>query len=171
MNRDESSHRRDAALWRRARGPWAEAEGVAEAPDTVTLAGYLDGTLEAPARARVETWMAASADGLDLIVSARRAEGETVAVPARIVRRAQDLVRGRRLAAADGRGWSGVRLIAAARGVLRPVAWGGVVAAVLLASVSGFELGRSGAAHLAALDATLAQDVRLVMGRTPLELL
>jgi hypothetical protein len=79
-------------------------------------------------------------------------------------------MRGRPKAGSGWAGW-GAGLAGAWAGVVRPAAWAGVAAALLLASVSGFELGRTGVEHLAALDQAVSQDVRLIMGRTDNELL
>lgn len=160
-----------ATLWYRARPSWRRAVSVPEAPDALTLAAYLDGALDEAAAEAVETWMALAPEGLDDI----RAIRTIIAAPPRhapgsAVARAQAIVRARpRPEAAQG-GWLR-RIFAGPSGLLGPTVWAGAAAAVLLASVSGFELGRVGIQHLASLDATVAEDVRLVMGRTGQDLL
>ncbi len=172
------SARDGAALWARARAPWRES--VAKSgdspgephpePDALTLAAYLDGTLDEAGAAAIETWMAASPEGLDSVLSARAALAEGPAeVPSHVIARAADIVRRRPGSAA--RSPLGSALFGWFGGLLRPAAWAGAVAAVLLASVSGFELGRAGVEHLTSLDAAVSQDVRLVMGRTGSDLL
>ena len=55
---EELENGRDGAgLWARARDGWRDSTAAPEAPDSLTLAAYLDGTLEAAARERVEAWM------------------------------------------------------------------------------------------------------------------
>jgi len=152
-----------AGLWHRARGPWRAAQGAPEAPDAMTLAAYLEGRLGEDAAGVVETWMAADPEALDSVLAARAALGAAPgAAPAHVVKRAQGAVHGRtgRVSGPGRAGW----LFAGFGAFFRPAAWASVAAALLLASISGFELGRAGAEHLALLDAAVAQDVRLVMG-------
>ena len=68
-----------ARLWARARPGWrafaspGEALGVSgEAPDPLILAAYLDGTLDLAERERVEAWMAAFPEALELMAAARQ---------------------------------------------------------------------------------------------------
>ena len=69
MNEQDRRAKRDAELWHRlreeARVPAAD-EGSQEMPDEMALAAYLDGTLDERARERVEAWLAAAPEGLDL---------------------------------------------------------------------------------------------------------
>ena len=168
MNEDKTDREVGAALWRRARDPWLDAVGAVEAPDETTLAAYLDGRLDEAAAAGVEAWMAAVPEALDNVLGARAALAETPGrAPAHVVARARGAVRGR---SARGTGRAG-SLFGAFTGLLRPAAWAGAAAALSLAAVSGFELGRTGVEHLAALDAAVSQDVRLIMGRAGQELL
>ena len=114
--------------------------------------------------------MAADPDALDTVLAARAAlaEAATAPVPAHMVARAQDTVRGR-----AGQASRANDVLGALGGLLRmrPAAWAGAAVALLLASVSGFELGRAGAETMATLDATVSQDLRLVMGRNGPDLL
>jgi anti-sigma factor RsiW len=160
-----------ATLWYRARPMWREAAGAPAAPDALTLAAYLDGSLDETSAEAVETWMAVAPEGLADIQAIR----EILAAPPpdapdHVIVRAQAIVRARPVPARAEAGW--LRgILAGSAGLLGPAVWAGAVAAVLLASVSGFELGRVGIEHLASLDATVAEDVRLVMGRTTQDLL
>ncbi len=164
-----------ATLWYRARPSWREATGVSEAPDALTLAAYLDGSLDELSAEAVETWMATAPEGLDDIQAIRATlAAPPLDAPDHVVARAQAIVHARpvsgpALGPAEA-GWLS-RIFAGPAGLLGPAVWAGAAAAVLLASVSGFELGRVGVEHLASLDATVAEDVRLVMGRGGQDLL
>lgn len=152
-----------AGLWRRARAAWAEHEDPGDELDLLPLAAYIDGTLDANERERLEARLGCSAATLDLLVASRAALAEPAgAAPDGVIHRAQALVRNpnpRRVAALQGRWWT-TRWVE----TFRPVVWSGVAAALALAAVSGFELGRVGVERLAALDQTMTEDVRLVMG-------
>lgn len=169
-NTGAEADREGAALWARARGSWREGVAASAEPDPMTLAAYLEGRLDEAAAAPVEAWMAADPEALDSVLSARAALAETPPeVPRHVAARARDIVRGRTGRAT--RAGAGGALLGWFTGVLRPAVWAGATAAVLLASVSGFELGRAGVENLAALDAAVAADVRLVMGPSGPELL
>jgi len=161
-----------ATLWHRARPAWRHAAGTVGAPDALILAAYLEGSLDEKAAEEVETWMALAPGGLDDIRAMRGdlAAPPLTAVPGHAVARAQAIVRARRGSTPAKAGWLR-RIFSTPSGLLAPTVWAGAVAAVLLASVSGFELGRAGVEHLASLDATVAEDVRLVMGRATQDLL
>ena len=92
-----------AGLWARARAGWRDAVAAPEAPDPLTLAAYLDGTLEEATQERVEAWMATSSEALDLVMALREA-GAPEAVPESLLTRAQGLVRERPGAARAGLG-------------------------------------------------------------------
>lgn len=155
----------DAGLWRRARAAWAEREGADDMSDPLLLAAYIDGTLGARERERVEAELLSAGAALDLLVSARAALAEPSGpAPDAVVARAQALVR--KPAAARGG-----RLAEWWAEAFQPMIWSGVAAALLLAAVSGFELGRVGVERLAALDQTMTEDVRLVMGTARDEIL
>ncbi len=160
-----------ATLWYRARPSWRRTAGTPEAPDALTLAAYLDGNLDEETAEAVETWMARTPEGLDDIQAIR---GTLAAPPGEapdhVIARAQAIVRARPAPQRAEAGWLN-RIFAGPAGWLGPTAWAGATAAILLASVSGFELGRAGVEHLASLDATVAADVRLVMGRSAQDLL
>lgn len=163
-----------ATLWYRIRAPWREALGVPEAPDDLTLAAYLDGNLDKGATQALETWMAATPEGLESVLAARAALAAPPAeAPDRAIARARAIIHAGGVHAGPaeaGTDWLS-RIFAGAAGLLGPAAWAGAAATVLVASVSGFELGRAGVEHLASLDATVAEDVRLVMGRSGQDLL
>ena len=151
MAKESVNHKDGARLWARARGAWTAPPGAE--PDAVALAAYLDGTLDPEGRARIEAWMAGSLDALNLVVAAREAGAEApAAAPVDVVRRAQGLVRARR-AAGDGFAARLGALLAPDAPFWRPVAWAGVTAALLLVSVSGFELGRAGTLQMVSLQA------------------
>ncbi len=163
-----------ATLWYRARAPWRAAVGVPEAPDDLTLAAYLDGTLDEAAAEAVDVWMAAVPEGLDSVVAARAGladapEASPGAVRARVIARAQAIVHPGQTQGAAPRRWGG--MFGGLMEHLRPMVWAGAAAAVLLASVSGFELGRVGVEHMTSMDAAVAQDVRMVMGQAGQDLL
>ncbi len=166
MAKETINHKDGARLWARARGAWAAPPGAE--PDAVALAAYLDGTLDPEARARIEAWMAGSLDALNLVVAAREAGAEApAAAPADVVRRAQGLVRARRPATGGFAARLGA-LLAPDAPFWRPVAWAGVSAALLLVSVSGFELGRAGTLHMVSLQVEMrqAEQAPAVLART-----
>ncbi len=159
MAKESVNHKDGARLWARARGAWTAPTAAAPGaePDAVALAAYLDGTLDPEGRARVEAWMAGSLDALNLVVAAREAGAEApAAAPADVVRRAQDLVRARRVAGGGFAARLGA-LLAPDAPFWRPVAWAGVTAALLLVSVSGFELGRAGTLQMVSRQVELAR--------------
>jgi len=146
----------DRALWLSVDRSWAE-HGLGEELGTVTLAAFLDDRLEPADRARVEAWMAAAPEGLDLVVAARSAEqAGSAPAPESVVARARAL----RPGPADRRfplaGW-----LDGVFAPLRIAAVSGVATAVILAAVAGFELGRSGYLHMAALDGQQSEDLGL----------
>jgi hypothetical protein len=160
-----------ATLWYRVRPSWRQAAGSPEAPDALTLAAYLDGALDETSAEAVETWMVLAPEGLDDIQAMRGIlTAPPLDPPSRAIARAQAIVRARPVPPRAKSGWLSW-IFAGPSGLLGPTVWAGALAAVLLASVSGFELGRAGVEHLASLDATVAEDVRLVMGRTAQDLL
>jgi hypothetical protein len=165
---------RGADLWRKARGPIRAALGDSPAPDAMTLAAYLDGTLDEAGVAPVEAWLARDPEALDGLIATRAILAEAPGpVPAGVTTRAQDIVRARvpRAAVSGEAGFRLGALFGGLDGLLRPAVWAGAGALLVLASVSGFELGRAGVEHLASLDAAVSQDLLLVMGRTGTDLL
>ncbi len=155
MAKESVNHKDGARLWAWARGAWTAPPGAA--PDALALAAYADGTLDPEDRARVEAWMAGSPDALDLVVAAREAGAEApAAAPADVVRRAQGLVRARRTAGGGFAARLGA-LLAPDAPFWRPVAWAGVTAALLMVSVSGFELGSAGTQRMVSHQVELAQ--------------
>lgn len=137
---DPADRRDGALLWRRA----APALPAGERPDELVLAAYLDGRLDEAARDRVEAALAADDRALEVMLAADAALGATQAPPAGLLARAGRLVP----AGAENRfGFIG-RLFGGrdrAGGFrLRPGLLAASLAALLLASVAGFELGRFG---------------------------
>ena len=62
-------------------------------PDSLTLAGYIDGRLDEAARKEVERWLADSPDGIDLLRSVRRSLSTPAPMaPDSLVRNAAALV-------------------------------------------------------------------------------
>ncbi len=152
-----------AGLWARARPGWRDTAAAPEAPDPLTLAAYLDDTLEEAAQERVEAWMAASPEALDLVIALREAglreAGAREAVPESLLARAQGLVRERpRPARAGLAAWLGGSF-SFQMAAWRPVAWAGVTAVLLLVSTGGFELGRQGALQIVDFQTASADDL------------
>jgi hypothetical protein len=147
-----------AGLWARARAGWRDATAAPEPPDPLTLAGYLDGTLEAAALERVEAWMATSPEALDLVVALREA-GPPEAVPESLLARAQGLVREHPRPARAGLGAWLDGLFSFQMAAWRPLAWAGVAAVLLVVSTGGFELGRQGALHMVDVQTASADDL------------
>ena len=159
-----------AGLWARARPGWrafaspGEAPGVSgEAPDPLILAAYLDGTLDLAERERVEAWMAAFPEALELMAAARQTleKGSREPSPESLILRAQGLVRAPLREPAGLRAWlrglAGLEIQA-----WRPLAWAGVTAVLLVVSAGGFELGRLGTERLVSVQsATLGDDLAL----------
>ncbi len=138
-----------AGLWTQARPGWQASAVVGEAPNPLMLAAYLDDSLDEAGRVAVEAWMAATPEGLDLMISARAELGQAPGTaPEGLISRAQGLVRLPDRESAGIGAWL--------RGLMgfepeawRPLAWAGVTAALLvLVSAGGFELGRLGTERL-----------------------
>lgn len=153
-----------AALWRRARAAISETAPEDEAATAGLIAGYLDGRLDAADAARVEAWLASDDAALDLMLEVRAALAEAgneppAAVPQTLVDRAKGLVRARPTIELD-RGSLFDRFFAA---IWQPVGAAAAVA-VLVASVAGFELGRTGYQNVAKVETLLAQQFSLGLG-------
>ncbi len=151
-----------AGLWARARPGWraSGAPGASgEAPDSLILAAYLDGTLDLAERERVEAWMAAFPEALELMAAARETlgEGSREPSPESLILRAQGLVRAPLREPAGLRAW--LRgLVGLEIKAWRPLAWVGVTAALLVVSAGGFELGRLGTERLVSVQSTTLGD-------------
>lgn len=140
------------------------ADPTDDGPDSMALAAYLDGTLADAERDRVEAWLAAAPERLDLLIGARQALAEpTAPAPDPMVRRAAGLVpeTGGLAALSFSAGFS--RLLALA-GPFQPLGWVAVTGAVLLACVVGFELGRMGYLSTLAMEQVVAYDSGLGFG-------
>jgi anti-sigma factor RsiW len=160
MTEETDKSEAGAELWARAREGWRAAAPRPEAPDSLTLAAYLDGTLDEAALERVEAWMTASPEALDLMISARSAQAAAPeAAPDGLMSRAQGLVRARPRAARAGLGAWLSGLIGFQVEAWRPVAWAGVTAALLVVSTGGFELGRLGALQLVPVQTAASDDL------------
>ena len=162
MTEDRDKSKDGAGLWAGAREGWRGARPAPEAPDPVTLAAYLDGTLDPEAGERVEAWMAAFPDALDLVIAARQVE-DPMPAPDALVARAQGLVRARPPARTGFRAWLG-DLAGFRVDAWRPVAWAGVTAAMLVVTTGGFELGRMGAGELMPSQTASADDLGFGLG-------
>ncbi len=172
MTEETDKSKAGAELWDRARAGWRETAPRPEAPDSMTLAAYLDGTLDEAALARVEAWMAASPEALERVISARSAQAAVPeAAPDGLMSRAQGLVRAPPRAARAGLGAWLSGLIGLQVAAWRPVAWAGVTAALLVVSTGGFELGRLGALHLAPVQTAAVDDLGFGLGDSADELL
>ena len=131
-----------AALWASAANHFAVPAG--ERLDDLTLAAYLDGRLDEAGRDRVEGLLAADPLALERFLTADAALGATQALTPALLARAQRLVPesaenhfgflGRLFGGRDRSG--GFRR--------RPSLLAAALAAILLVSVAGFELGRFG---------------------------
>ncbi len=170
MTEEIDKSKAGAALWARAREGWRAAAAAPEAPESLTLAAYLDGTLDEAARERVEAWMAASPEALEMVISARSAPAAAPeAAPDGLLSRAQGLVRARAARAGLGAWLSG--LIGFQVEAWRPIAWAGVTAALLVISTGGFELGRLGALSMAPVQTAASDDLGFGLGDPADELL
>ncbi|MDJ0946863.1 MAG: hypothetical protein QNJ30_25725 [Kiloniellales bacterium] len=148
----------DRALWQKARNGWAGGSEAADDVDPLLLAAYLDGRLDAEEAAALEARLAADPVALDLMAASRGAlaAGPAEAVPESLLRRAEGLVRPAPAAPRKG------RLAGLAAAFLMPgqAAWAGFAAAVMLASLAGFELGQIGLDNAAIVTSALGEEVR-----------
>ncbi len=159
-----------AELWARAREGWRAA--TPDAPDSLTLAAYLDGKLDEGTRAQVEAWMAASPETLETVISVRSAQAAAPeAAPDGLMSRAQGLVRARPRESRAGLGAWLSGLIGFQAEAWRPIAWAGVTATLLVVSTGGFELGRLGALHMAPIQTAASDDLGFGLGDSADELL
>jgi len=129
----------EAAIWRRWRDGQAEAGRTAAEPDALTLAAYAAGRLRLgdpetdPALAAIEAWLAEHPDSLDDIVAARAARDDGIFddAAAATIARAQSLIVQPQANIVPLRraGWRGA------------VAWSGIAASLIAASLVGFSIG------------------------------
>ncbi len=160
MTEDRTNGGNGAGLWAQAREGWFEAAPCPEAPESLTIAAYLDGTLDAAARAPVEAWMTVSPEALDFVIAARAAQtAAPEAAPDNLLSRARGLVREPPRAAQGGvRAWLTLRIRFQAE-AWRPIAWAAAAAALLVVATGGFELGRLGTLQVVGVPAPLADDL------------
>ena len=168
MDKTDASPPKDAALWRRARQDWRAQAGAGELPGAAELAAemaaYLDGRLEDAALARMDARLAASPEALDLALAARDAlTAGSAPAPASLLARARALAADPAARAAESP-WL-LALLAPWRNGARRAAVGFAAAALILASVAGFELGRSGYAHSAAVESLMSEEIDLGLGQ------
>jgi len=144
------------ALWRQAGERFAVAPGTPQpgtpqvAADALLLAGYLDGRLDPAEQELCETRLAAEPALLELFLQSDEALGATQPVSERQLARAAALIAGE----APARPGLGERLFGGRREIggwlrLRTASLAATLAAVVLVSVLGFEIGRFGYAMAA----------------------
>ena len=141
-----------AALWQAVRGGTLD-HSAEEGPelDPSLLAAYLEGGLSEAEAAEVEAVLAADPAQLDLALAAEEAlAAGTTAAPESLVSRARELVPEGGGAAA----WRNHWLPAGGRAL----AFAGITAALVLVSLAGFELGRTGVAYEAEAERLLSAD-------------
>ena len=151
MSKNTTDDTQNAELWLRARHGLPEAPRPDADEADLLLAGYLDGSLGEADLDRVEAWLASDPLALDRLIALRAdlAEARPVA-PAALVERAQGLVRQPAKPAPRGGPegvWAG--LVGGLAGLFQPMTVA-TAAAVLVACVAGFQLGRSGYESVAA---------------------
>ena len=148
----------DRALWQKARNGWAGGSEAADDVDPLLLAAYLDGRLDAEEAAALEGRLAADPVALDLMAASREAlaAGPADAVPETLLQRAEGLVRPAPAPPRKGL----LAGLAAAFLLPNQAAWAGFAAAVMLASLAGFELGQIGLDNAATVASALGEEVR-----------
>lgn len=144
MTKNSTDDKQNAELWLRARhGLTAEPRPEPDEADLL-LAGYLDGSLDDASRDRAEAWLASDAEALDRLIALRAdLAAPRPTAPAALIGRAQGLVRAPVQAAPKSGFWAGLA------GLFQPMAMA-TAAAVLVACVIGFQIGRSGYESVAA---------------------
>ncbi len=148
----------DRALWQKARNGWTGGSETAEDVDPLLLAAYLDGRLDAEDSAALEARLAADPVALDLMAASGQAvaAGPADVVPETLLRRAEGLVRPAPVTPRKGV----LAGLAAAFRLPNQAAWAGFAAAVMLASLAGFELGQIGLDNAATVASALGEEVR-----------
>lgn len=127
----------DRAIWRRAQQTEAER---GEAEHLLDLAGFADSRLDDDETDRVAALLAADAEAAADIAAARAIAADPH-VPESVIARASALAGGRGTVIA-------FRLFGRPRdGAYRLVGWGGIAAAIALASWFGFALGSDASLH------------------------
>jgi hypothetical protein len=157
----------DAALWRRwqlaAAGETAAgATPLAAEPEASILAAYaeyrlpgFEGDAEADATLRaVEAWLSSNPDTLGDVLAARGVMAETETVSAAAIDRAMRLV----VDAEDG----AISLSPRRGGWRRSVAWGGIAAGLVAASIVGFSVGLDDVLSLASAGKVQSMDQELL---------
>lgn len=164
MSRQDRLPEDGRELWRRARPAWRARAAEAEAPDSLEIAAYLEGRLDAAARDRLEDLLAGSPESLDLVLAARRslAEGSAPAAAA-LIERACALVPGPAPRRPRVAGWL-ISLTQAFRRRERAATLALAACAVILAGIGGFELGRMGYINTLAVEAYLAEEIDFGLG-------
>lgn len=149
----------DRALWQKARNGWTGGSEAADDVDPLLLAAYLDGRLDAEEGAALEARLAADPMALDLMAASREAlaAGPAEAVPETLLRRAEGLVRPAPVMPRKGL----LAGLAAAIWVPNQAAWAGFAVALLVASVTGFELGQTSLDNAATVASVLGREVTL----------
>ncbi|MDJ0934639.1 MAG: hypothetical protein QNI93_04510 [Kiloniellales bacterium] len=147
------------ALWQKARNGWTGGSQAADDVDPLLLAAYLDGQLDADEAAALEARLAADPVALDLMASSREAlaAGPAEAVPETLLRRAEDLVRPAPVTPRKGL----LAGLMAAVWVPNQAAWVGFAVVLLVASVTGYELGQTSLDNAATVASVLGREVTL----------
>ncbi len=168
MSEEKDVARSDAELWRLARSARDRQGGIEEAERDLLLAAYLDGNLDPESSEAVEGWLAADPVACETLTAARAALAEPpVEVPAAVLERARGLVAGPRPVARpvvrpvahEGGGWL-AEIFGAVPGLLRPTGLA-TAAAVAIACVAGFQLGKRGAHDAVEIQSLIAQEASL----------
>lgn len=171
MSKNDTDQISDPVLWRQFRDgtrDQADQKQGGAVLDALTVAAYLDGSLDEAERGRIEAVLAHSPDDLELVMATREALGDAGApAPDFLVTRACDLVpeqtalAGRVLYALE-------RLRSSVTGFSAwfwtPLAWSGVAAAMALVCTLGFQLGETGYAGVLAADQLPASETLIVLG-------
>lgn len=138
MNDEFRKDQEAAALWREAKEVWRSEEQEAEPLGFMTLAAYLDGSLPEEERALLEARIARDPALLEELAAFGGLDPQEP--PAGLILRAQGLVReAPRPEKVKSGGLSGLF----SGSFLQPLGWGSAFAALLVACLLSFELGRS----------------------------
>ena len=147
----------DRELWRLAREDWRGAQVSPDPAEAHQLvAAYLDGALDTDLRDKVEAWLAADSEALDLLLTAQAARATPPASPpATLLSRAQGLVRDQKVARPGLFAQIGSWLVPSGP-LWQPI---GLAMAFAIVCAAGFELGRAGYASALSPDRPGVQQV------------
>ena len=147
------------ALWQKARNGWTGGTQAAEDVDPLLLAAYLDGQLDADEAAALEARLAADPVALDLMASSRDEQlfQSARSIVETLLQRAEDLVRPAPATPRKGL----LAGLAAAVWMPNQAAWVGFAVVLLVASVTGYELGQTSLDNAATVASVLGREVTL----------